>query len=146
MKPIFKKSMWILLGLVAVVVVEKYAYRRTRYVGVVTCRFKTETSCFGMLVSTTDERDENTDYLASLVGDIPERQYVVCGRDTLLFWMHVGTPQGNWFWVRMLKREVASGLKVETAIRWARELVSEDVSLRERAIQEIREYEMKRSD
>lgn len=120
-----KVALAVACAVIALAVVLQYGWRRTRYVGEVTCRFRTEITCFGIKVAESEDPSEEAEALKTWVGQVPERKYWICGYDCLIS-MRVGTPQGNWFLVRTLRQQVADGRSLESARRIALGLVSPD--------------------
>jgi len=114
-----------------------FAVEKNSYVGVVSCKIRVDTTIFGIEVSSKYKHGEMSKYLESLVGVVDEEQYKVSRVRSLFGGYVVGTPSGNWMWIKTLKSYEEKGLVHETAIAIAMKLISNDENVRQSAIDQI---------
>ena len=89
-----------------------------------------------------DETCDMADYLTSLVGEVAPGKYEQCSNTSLFRSFVVGTPSGNWFHLRHLKKLEENGLPRDTAVMLAQGLISSDEKTRQSTMDEIHMIEV----
>ncbi len=131
-----------LLVILFLLIIFGISFQRTSYIEKTSCIVKVDTTLFGIKITSKVLPTDISNYLEALVGKIENKeQYEACKKVSLLEGWSIGTPPGNWLWVRALKIcEEDLGMTREMAIEIAKKLISDDILDRDLAIKQITEY------